>query len=244
MAKVKDLTSNSRKISLIIKVIDIEPEREVTTKQGKKLRVADAKIADDSGAIKMTLWEDLIDDISPGDFLKIENAYVSEFLGALSVNLGKYGRHKILQPGSPDTSFTPNEEFAHESKPRPKSRPSAGSQGLIKIKELEKVTKGINVKFKVVRKDEPRGVNTKRGPATVCDFLVGDETGCILLTLWNDDLYDVALNSYYELMKGYTNSFRDVLKLNKGRYGTIKNISEEEAGFKEVNDSNNLSEMI
>ena len=244
MVKVKDLKVRDSKVSLIVKVIDIEPEREVTTRQGKKLRVADAKIADDSGAIKMTLWENLIDKITPSDFLKIENAYVSEFMGALSVNLGKYGRHKILEPGSPETSFTPNEEFAHQSKPRPKSKSSADVQGLIKIKDIEKVPKGINVKFKVVRKDEPRGVNTKRGPATVCDFLVGDETGCILLTLWNDDIYDLALNSYYELLKGYTNSFRDVLKLNKGRYGTIKNISEEDAGFKEVETSNNLSEMI
>lgn len=244
MVKIKNLSSSSRKVNLIVKVLDIEPERQVKSRSGREFRVADAKIADESGAMKLTAWEDMIDKISPGDILKIQNAYVNEYRGALSLNIGKYGKYEILDKDSPEAQFEINEEYILNPNPTPREKGEQGPAKYIKVKDLEKVSRGINIKFKVIRKDEPRGVNTKRGPQTVCDFLIGDETGCILLSLWNDDVYEMALNSYYEIKKGYINSFRGILKLNKGRYGILNNISHEDAGFDYVNDSNNLSETL
>ncbi|MBD3229770.1 MAG: hypothetical protein GF329_16430 [Candidatus Lokiarchaeota archaeon] len=245
MVKINRLNSSSRKVNLVVKILDIEPERQVkSSRSGKVFRVADAKIADESGAMKMTLWEDMINEVSPGDILKITNAYVNEFRGALSLNIGKYGKYKIIDKDSPEAQFEVNEEYVLNPSPKPREPSKQGPSKYVKVKDLEKVSKGINIRFKVIRKDDPRGVNTKRGPQTVCDFLVGDETGCILLSLWNDDVYEIALNSYYEIKKGYTNSYRGILKLNKGRYGVLNNISREDAGFDYVDDSNNLSETL
>ena len=63
----------------------------VNTKFGEKA-VVDAKIRDQSGTIKITLWEDSVDLVANGDFVKIEGAYINEYNGTKSLNLGKFGK--------------------------------------------------------------------------------------------------------------------------------------------------------
>ena len=48
-------------------------------KFGKDLRVANALIEDDSGSIKLTLWNDEIVKVKVGDKIKITNGFVNEF---------------------------------------------------------------------------------------------------------------------------------------------------------------------
>ena len=68
----------------------LQPRR-VTTKFGEKA-VVDAKVRDQSGTIKITLWEDTVDLVNNGDFVKIDNAYINEYNGTKSLNLGKFGK--------------------------------------------------------------------------------------------------------------------------------------------------------
>ncbi|MEM3455485.1 MAG: OB-fold nucleic acid binding domain-containing protein [Candidatus Micrarchaeia archaeon] len=77
-------------------VISIEPSREVRTKFGKLIRVANATIADDSGQIIVTLWDKDIDKVSIGDKIKIENGWVSDFKGNLQITAGKNGKLEII----------------------------------------------------------------------------------------------------------------------------------------------------
>ena len=68
----------------------LQPRR-VTTKFGEKA-VVDAKVRDQSGTIKITLWEDSVDLVDNGDFVKIDGAYINEYNGTKSLNLGKFGK--------------------------------------------------------------------------------------------------------------------------------------------------------
>ncbi|MEM4133999.1 MAG: OB-fold nucleic acid binding domain-containing protein [Candidatus Micrarchaeia archaeon] len=77
-------------------VVSIEPSREVRTKFGKLIRVANATIADDSGQIIVTLWDKDIDKVSIGDKIKIENGWVSDFKGNLQITAGKNGKLEII----------------------------------------------------------------------------------------------------------------------------------------------------
>lgn len=77
-------------------VASIEPTREVRTKFGKLIRVANATVSDESGQITLTLWEKDIDKVSIGDKIKIENGWVSEFKGSLQITAGKQGKLEIL----------------------------------------------------------------------------------------------------------------------------------------------------
>lgn len=77
-------------------VISIEPTREVRTKFGKLIRVANATVNDGSGEIVVTLWEKDIERVSIGDKIKIENGWVSEFKGAVQLSAGREGKIHII----------------------------------------------------------------------------------------------------------------------------------------------------
>lgn len=61
-------------------------------KYGRELRVANAILSDESGAVKLTLWNDDVTRFKNGDRIKIVNGYVSEFQGEKQLTSGKFGR--------------------------------------------------------------------------------------------------------------------------------------------------------
>ena len=77
-------------------VVSIDQSREVRTKFGKLVRVANATIQDESGQMIVTLWEKDIDRVSIGDKIKIENGWVSDFKGNLQITAGKTGKLEII----------------------------------------------------------------------------------------------------------------------------------------------------
>lgn len=74
---------------------------------GRQLRVADAVLEDDSGKIKLTLWNDDIDNYKAGDKIKITNGYVGEFQGEKQLTSGKFGKIEKIGKGE---SITENKE--------------------------------------------------------------------------------------------------------------------------------------
>ena len=76
----------------------------------------------------------------------------------------------------------------------------------VKVEEIKPKSKGVNLVFKVVNIDEIRNVRSKkdRTPHAVTEALVGDETGVLSLTIWDEMLEKVEIGKYYELTNGYT----------------------------------------
>ncbi len=95
MDRIADLRPGMN-ASIEAEVVSIEPSREVRTKFGKLIRVANATVADDSGQIIVTLWDKDIDKVSIGDKIKIENGWVSDFKGNLQITAGKNGKLEII----------------------------------------------------------------------------------------------------------------------------------------------------
>jgi replication factor A1 len=54
-------------------------------------KVTNIKIADDSGSIRLNLWNQQIDDLNVGDKIAIENSYVARYAGELQLRLGRTG---------------------------------------------------------------------------------------------------------------------------------------------------------
>ncbi len=73
----------------------------------------------------------------------------------------------------------------------------------------------------------------------VVDALVGDETGCIYLNLWDDNIEKAKEGDTLNIKNGYINLFRGNMRLNIGRYGSFEIVKESQ--IKEVNTENNLS---
>ena len=113
------------------------------------------------------------------------------------------------------------------------------SGGSVKVETLNPRSRGINTVVKVVSKSEVRNVTGRGGPHTVADALVGDETGCIYLTLWDDTIGQIDEEETISITNGYVNLFRGNMRLNIGRYGSFEVL--EESPIEEVNTENNLS---
>jgi len=111
----------------------------------------------------------------------------------------------------------------------------------VKISELTPNSKSVNVTAKVVSKGEVRNTTSGRDYTEhkVVDALVGDETGCIYLTLWDDNIEKVKEGDTLNIKNGYINLLRGNMRLSIGRYGSFEIVKESQ--IKEVNTENNLS---
>jgi replication factor A1 len=97
LSKIGELTSFSRRVYTIVKVVSKTPHREVTSKEdGSTHRVAEALVADDTGSVYMTLWDEAIDEVQEDSVLRLSNAYVNTFRGSMRLNLGRYGGYEVL----------------------------------------------------------------------------------------------------------------------------------------------------
>jgi len=110
----------------------------------------------------------------------------------------------------------------------------------IKVEKLDPKSSRVNLIVKVVSKSEPRETVSKTDGSThsVVDALVGDETGSIYLTLWDDNIEKIKNEDVLELKNVYVSLFRGAMRLNLGRYGSFES-SEKSI---EVNTDNNLSD--
>ncbi|MFA5106281.1 MAG: OB-fold nucleic acid binding domain-containing protein [Candidatus Micrarchaeia archaeon] len=70
----------------------VEPAREVVTKFGKKMRVANATLKDATGEVVLSLWNDDIEKIQQGQQVTVDNGWVTEFKGNIQISTGKFGK--------------------------------------------------------------------------------------------------------------------------------------------------------
>lgn len=90
--QIKDLRVGMKKVNLKAKVIEISKPKYVITKFGNHATVANATVKDNTGIIKLCLWNDQIDSITVGDIIQIENARVSAYRNERQMRIGKKGK--------------------------------------------------------------------------------------------------------------------------------------------------------
>jgi len=94
--KIKDLRDGMKRVDVEAKIIEKAATREVLSRYKDVVhRVANATISDGTGSIKLTLWNDQIDQVSVNDNIKIENGYVTSFRGEVQLNVGRYGKLSV-----------------------------------------------------------------------------------------------------------------------------------------------------
>ena len=89
--QIRDLRSGMAQVCLKAKVLEIPKPSLVYTRYGNYASVANALIADETGTIRLCLWNEQIQSISTGDTIQIENARASTFKGQRQLNIGRKG---------------------------------------------------------------------------------------------------------------------------------------------------------
>lgn len=94
--RIRDLRAGMKRVNLKAEVLDIPKPAQVHTQFGNTVMVVNALVGDETGKIKLCLWEAQINSISVGDSIELKNGQVCVFRGEKQLRLGKNGSLSIL----------------------------------------------------------------------------------------------------------------------------------------------------
>ncbi|RDD53880.1 MAG: single-stranded DNA-binding protein [Candidatus Korarchaeota archaeon NZ13-K] len=103
-----------------------------------------------------------------------------------------------------------------------------------KVLDLRPGESSVDVKVRVLEVGEPRVVETKRGPRTLSEATVGDETGRVVLVLWGEHAGKLREGDVVELQNAFTTVYRGKVQLNLGNMGRLSETNDE--GFVKAED--------
>lgn len=123
--QIKDLQPRTGKVELTAQVLNKESSREVN-KPNFSGKVCNATLKDETGQIKLTLWNEQVDQVNEGDTIKISNGYVSEWQGEMQLSTGKFGKLEVVGKGAATTTVVspaadPQPAPTFEKKPVPQT---------------------------------------------------------------------------------------------------------------------------
>ena len=94
---IGDLETGMKQINLKVKVLEIPKPKLVFTRFGNYATVTNVLIADETGTIKLCLWNEQISSVSEGDIIQIENAHAYAFRGEQQLRIGKNGKLSVIE---------------------------------------------------------------------------------------------------------------------------------------------------
>lgn len=98
------------------------------------------------------------------------------------------------------------------------------SYGPLKVEELRAGMGNVTVEGEVLEKSQARMVRSRRRrweSLSVADAGFGDDTGRLVLTLWNEQIKMVGVGDHIRVENGYVGSYQGVKQLSTGRTGRI-----------------------
>lgn len=94
---IKDLRAGMKRVNIKADVLEIPKPAQVHTQFGNTVMVVNAVVGDETGKVKLCLWEGQIGSISVGDQIELKHAQVCVFRGEKQLRLGKNGSLTVLK---------------------------------------------------------------------------------------------------------------------------------------------------
>ncbi|MFX1509415.1 MAG: hypothetical protein ACFFBR_03820 [Promethearchaeota archaeon] len=109
-----------------------------------------------------------------------------------------------------------------------------------KLVHLQPYQRGITIKFQVLKTQAIRKVKSRSDGSNhqVADVLIGDETGVMLLTLWDEEITQIEDGKAFRIIGGQSGLFQGRLQVSLGRNGKLEPAVNP---ISEVNTERNLS---
>ncbi len=176
--KIGDLNvieDEGEEVDIIGRVINISEPNQFQRDDGSTGMVRSVEIADDSGVIRVSLWDEKAESgLNIGDAVKIENAKTRMGTYSTELSVGKPAR--LLKPSSEEIEKLPSineiEDSLYENK---------------NISELKEGDRSVRVLGRILTLDEPNEfTRSDDTPGLVRSVEIGDETGVIKGSLWDE----------------------------------------------------------
>ncbi|MFB0543984.1 MAG: hypothetical protein ACETVR_04300 [Candidatus Bathyarchaeia archaeon] len=89
-------------VNLRVRVLQLQPPREITTRFGRFHRLVEGLVEDASGQMSITFWDDHVESlegIKPGDLIEVRNCFISSFRGERRINVGRDSQIRKIEEG-------------------------------------------------------------------------------------------------------------------------------------------------
>ena len=114
--KINELQIRQGSVELVANIKEKDEVREFE-KFGKTGKVCNAVLEDDTGTVKLTLWNEQADQVNIGDTVKISNGWVGEYQGEKQLSTGKFGKLEVVGKATANSAAEPAKDSAAEEKP-------------------------------------------------------------------------------------------------------------------------------
>jgi replication factor A1 len=95
--KINELKTGMKKVNLQAKIVELPEAKMVHTRYGNTAYVSNAIIEDNTGSVRMTLWNQQSDSVHKGDMIDIKNSKVKWFNGQRYLSLGRSGSLTVIE---------------------------------------------------------------------------------------------------------------------------------------------------
>jgi len=216
--KVADITDENNNVSFIGKIVSAFEVKEFTRDDGTIGRVGNLIVGDETGKIRITLWDNIADLIKTGKIKVGQTIQISGY-----VKLGYSGVE--VHVGNNDI-LTESEEQIEVG------------ERVQQIKDIRDGMGDLNFTGKVLEISDVRVFQRKDGTSgKVENLLIGDSTGAIRVIFWDektDILTSVKCGDAIDVINGYAreNAFSHKVELQIGNQGIIRK-SDKKIEYKE-----------
>ena len=94
--KIDQLSYGMKRFNVKVKILEIPQTVRVYTRFGNIVTVSNVKVADETGSIRLTLWNKQITTIKVGDTVELTNCWISKYNGELRLRIGRKGKLTII----------------------------------------------------------------------------------------------------------------------------------------------------
>jgi len=95
--KIRDLKTGMKRINLKARVLEISRPQLVLTKYNDCVMFANVTLTDETGTVKLTLWNGRINSLSVNDIVEIEDANVTTYKGETQLRMRRQGKLKVIK---------------------------------------------------------------------------------------------------------------------------------------------------
>ncbi|TYL36686.1 replication factor A [Natronococcus pandeyae] len=170
--------------------------------QGSEHVIVEGRLADETGAIDYTAWEDF--GLSPGDTITAGNAGVREWDGEPELNLGE-STALSFQDETPEIPY----EIGGEAQ----------------LADLQTGDRAVTIEVTVVD-CERRTIDGRDGETEILSGVFGDESGRLPFTNW-DPAPEIEEGGSVRIENAYVQEFRGVPEVNVSEFSTVSRLERE-----------------
>ncbi|RKD97712.1 Single-stranded DNA binding protein [Halopiger aswanensis] len=170
--------------------------------QGDDHVIVEGRLADDTGVIDYTAWEDF--GLSPGDTITAGNAGVREWDGEPELNVGE-STSLSFQEESPEIPY----EIGGDAQ----------------LADLRTGDRAVNIEVTVVE-CERRTIDGRDGETEILSGVFGDESGRLPFTNW-DPAPEIEEGNAVRIENAYVQEFRGVPEVNVSEFSRVTDLERE-----------------